>query len=390
MNCKRILTLLLVLVMVLSMAACGGETVTPTDPHNPMSKEEMLAAENKPAEEAEKPVLELNHDTKVSLLADAEIEAMKAEPMYEKGILIYFAGGNCTSAPYMAQRMGLYEQYGIKTEIVAGGGFVEALGTNAAQVTVSHISTMLVPITNGVNYSFVGGAHIGCLSMYVLGDSEIQSIDDLKGKNIGVSGIGEAPHNVAIRMFGTSGMDPKTDFTPVVTEMSAAVVALQNGEIDALVTSDMWAYDMVKDGTLRVVRSLYDEDFAQDPCCVLAMNNDFMKENPMMAKAAAECVKLAGEWMRENPEEAIEILTSDGYLVGSMEKNMDLWIPLNFNPSDKLSEAGLRGFVEDYIKYGMITSTDNVDEVMAKAWKPVAAEANLGYDYNDVDGTWWN
>lgn len=389
MNYKRILTLALALVMVLSLSACSRKAPVPTDPAQPGASNTPIAATE--AAEAEKAEYVLpEHDIKVSLLTDAEKEAMKSEPMYKDGILFFFAGGNCTSAPYVAQRLGLYEQYGIKTEVVAGGGFVEAVGTNAAQLTVSHISTMLVPITNGVNYSFVGGAHIGCLSMYVLADSEAQSIDDLKGKNIGVTGIGEAPHNVAIRMFGTSGMDPLTDFNPVVTELSASIAALQNEDVDAIVCPDIWAYDMVKDGTLRIIRSLYDEDFAQEPCCVLAMNNDFIAENPMIAKAAAECIKLAGEWMRENPEETVEMLMHDGYLGGTKEKNLDLWAPLNFNPSDKFTEEGLRNFVEDYIKYGMITSTDNANEVMSAAWKPLAAEANLGYDYNDVDGTWWN
>lgn len=390
MNSKRIFAFVLASAMVLSMAACSSEKAPEQPAESKPAETPAVTTPAAPVTPAE-PSKENKGELSVSLLTAEEIEAMKSEPMYDEGIVYVYATGNCTAAPLIAQKLGLYEQYGIKAEHANSSNGIEIVGSNAAQCCVGHISSMLVPITNGVNMSFVGGAHTGCMSVFVLADSDVQEIVDLKGANIGVTwGIGGSAHNTAIRMFAKSGMDPLKDFTPVPVEMEAAIAALQNGEVDTIITSDAWAYDMVKNGTLRIVSSLIEPEFAQEPCCVMAMNNDFIKENPNMAKAVTECMKLASEWMRENPEDAIQILLDNNFISGSMEKHKDLWIPLQFNPSDKFTEAGLRNFAKDYIEYGLITSTDDVEKVMEMAWNPIAKDAGLGYDVNEVDGIWWD
>ena len=108
-----------------------------------------------------------------------ELEAMKKEPAYGKNVLYYMSDG-CTSGPTVADHLGYYEEAGLTAEGVKGNSYTEALGTNQATVAVGHIATMLVPITNGVDLTFVGGAHIGCKSIYVLAGSEYDSRKDLK------------------------------------------------------------------------------------------------------------------------------------------------------------------------------------------------------------------
>lgn len=64
-------------------------------------------------------------------------------------------------------------------------------------MAVGHIATMLVPITNSVDITFVGGAHIGCKSLYALADSEYNTTEDLKGTQISVpNGIGASDYNI--------------------------------------------------------------------------------------------------------------------------------------------------------------------------------------------------
>ena len=86
---------------------------------------------------------------------------------------------------------------------------------------------------------------------------------------------------------------------------------MQSGEIAAALLSDTYAYNMVKDGTLRVVSSLLDEDFQQEACCIIAMNRTFVEENPITATKLSDCVKKAHDWMRENPEEATQLLIDE-------------------------------------------------------------------------------
>ncbi len=100
-----------------------------------------------------------------------ELAAMEKEPAYGKPFFYYMSDG-CTSGPTVANHLGFYEEAGLIAEGIKGTSDVEALGTKQATVAVGHIAKMLVPITNGVDITFVGGAHIGCKSIYVLADSE--------------------------------------------------------------------------------------------------------------------------------------------------------------------------------------------------------------------------
>ncbi|MBP1582246.1 MAG: ABC transporter substrate-binding protein [Oscillospiraceae bacterium] len=369
---KRILAFLMAAAMTLSMAACSSET----NKENSGSSDDFTFVEN---------------DLKVSALTKEEIKAMKSEPQYEAGLTYLYGSGNCTSAPYVAQKLGLYEQYGIKAEQLKGVATLEALGSNQAQVNINHIATMLVPCTNGVNYTFVAGAHIGCQSLFVLADSEYETTQDLIGKAISApNGIGNSSYNILSRMLDHDGIDPLNDVEITVVETDACINAMENGEIAGLVTGDSWAYDMVKDGKLRVIRSLMDEDFAQEPCCVVVMNNDFIKENPNMAKAVTECIKMAGDWMRENPEEAVQILMDDNLLSGEMSKHVELWNSLQFGPSDAMAEAALKTIIDDYIRLDLLTSTDDAAAVLDMAWNPLLPDADLGYNENTNDGSWWD
>ncbi len=44
---------------------------------------------------------------------------------------------------------------------------------------------------------------------------------------------------------------------------------------------------------------------------------------------------------------------------------------LQFGVSDACTEASLREITENYLRLGLITSMDNVDEIMDIAWTPV-------------------
>ena len=373
---KRILAFLLAASMTLSMAACGSseaKTETPAESTTPAPSTTTTApaATTTPAETApvEKTVAEMSKEER--------IEAMKTEPMYGETVTYWYGGGNCTSAPYVAQELGLYEEYGIKAEVLSGSAIKESLGTNAAQIGVSHIASLLVPITNGVNYTFVAGAHVGCQSIFVLADSPYQTLADLKGQKISVPNcIGNSSYNITARFLDADGLDPLTDVEMIQVETEACVASMESGEIAAVCTGDTWGYDMVKEGKLRVIRALIDDDFVTEPCCVVAMNNDFIKENPVMAAVMTECIKKASTWMRENPEEAVQMLLDANQLSGAYDKNLELWNTLQFGLTDDVTEAALNRIIDDYKRLGLMTTTEDTAAIMEKAWTPLATYAD--------------
>ena len=300
-----------------------------------------------------------------------EKAAMEAEPAYGQPVKYYMSDG-CTAGPTVADDLGYYEEAGLTSEGFKGTSYTEALGTQQATVAVGHIATMLVPITNGVDLTFVGGAHIGCKSLYVLADSEYDTTEDLKGTKVSVpNGIGASDYNITCLLLDADGIDPQTDLELTQVSSDACVAAMERGEISAALLSDTFAYAMMKDGKLKCIRSLLDEDFADESCCVIAMNRTFVQDNPVHAKKIVQAVQKAHSWMRENPEEATELLLERGWNGGDYEMNVMINNSLQFGVDQDFTGNSLRDVTERYVRLGLITNMDDVDEIMSLAWTPV-------------------
>ena len=298
-----------------------------------------------------------------------ELEAMKKEPAYGRPIH-YFMSDGCTSGPTMADHLGYYKEAGLTAEGVKGSSDVEALGTDQVDVATGMMAKMLVPITNGVDITFVGGAHIGCKSLYVLADSDYNTTADLKGQKISVpNGIGKSDYNITALLLDADGIDYSKDVELVQVSADACVTAMENGEIASALLSDTFAYSMVKDG--KCICSQLDSDFANRTCCVMAMNGTFVKENPTIAKKVAQAVQKAHSWMRDNSDEATKVLMDMGWNGGNYEMNIMINNSLQFGLSDEFTGETLKDFIGRYIRLGLITSMDNADEVLKLAWSPI-------------------
>ena len=401
---KRILAMLLALAMVLSLAACGASEPAATEEPKPDSKDTALVdskgqigvgvAENvevnktdvhmdaveasstgnweamfTPIEIEGRPSDYLDFDLTPTA---EELEAMKAEPAYGQPIL-YMDFDGCSSGTSIAKIKGYYEEAGIIAEGVKGDSYVEVLGSGQGHVAISHIATMLVPITNGVDITFVGGAHLACKSLYVLADSEYHNTEDLKGTNVSVpNGVGASDYNITSLMLDDDGIDPQKDLNLVQVSADACVAAMEKGEISAALLSDIYAYGMVKDGKLRCVSSMLDSDYSEvSICCAIAMNGTYVKENPVHAKKMVQAVQKALCWMRENPEECADTMLENGLAKGDREMNLLINNSQQFGLSNEFASANLKEIISRYVRLGLIASMDNVDEIYDLAWTDV-------------------
>jgi len=83
-----------------------------------------------------------------------------------------------------------------------------------------------------------------------------QSLQDLRGRKIGVMGPGSASQRVASMLLQGAGVsDSEVQFLALV-EPRLAVAALRNGQIDAICHSDLAITELEQGGDLRVVADL--------------------------------------------------------------------------------------------------------------------------------------
>ena len=400
---KTLAALGLASVMTLSLAACGGsaapaesaaaEAVSEAES---AAEEDVSAAESAAEEavsEAESAVEEaastaesaaeaaVSEAASVASAAEGaadavDEEAWKQEPAYGK-TLHYWIGASCTAATNLAEELGYFKEAGLTVEGFKGESDIEAIGTGQCDIAIGHIAKATVPATNGVNVQFVGAAHLlqGCKALYVLADSEYQHYEDLKGTSISVpNGIGASDYNITARLLLEAGMNPLEDVTLTPVEQDACVTAMQNGEIQGALLAESFGYPLVEQGILRKIDSA-DGNSTNELCCIIMMNKDFVKENPITAEKLASCVKKALKYEGEHPEEATQKLMDLGlYPADKYDMNLELHKLMSFGmQSDEYATEQMRSIVEDYIECGLITATDNVDEVIESLWHPLGS-----------------
>lgn len=316
MKLKRFMAAALAVVMTLSLAACG--------------QKEESKKEDSSKKEAGKTL------ERPEAVSEEDWEAMQKEPAFGTELNYLFNGGACVSAKYMAEVLGYYEEYGINASYVEGSSVVETVGTGQCMWGTDHIATMLVPITNNVNMTFVAGSHIGCKSIFVPADSDIQTAEDLVGKKIAIhDGIGNSDQNICYRLLDEYGVDPTKDVEFLdINDSAATVAAMESGEVDASIFSDYFVLANYREDMRMICSISYSKEFQDEACCVTAMNNDFIEKNPVHAKYVVKAIKRAGEYNRLNSEEAVQTMFDTNKMTGEKQNQMEFWDSLHFGLSD--------------------------------------------------------
>ena len=78
---------------------------------------------------------------------------------------------------------------------------------DAVQLTAGDLKS----IEQGLNIKITNGVHTGCIQAVVPVNSTIQSVKDLKGKNIGVESMGGMPMTLLSVDLGKNGINYKSD-----------------------------------------------------------------------------------------------------------------------------------------------------------------------------------
>lgn len=169
---------------------------------------------------------------------------------------VVFATGSTTGGVHFANfeigiPLGFYEEEGLEVEILHAGGNAPAtaelesgradfaVGTSSFQVN-NYVDTGELPGVNYFEYTYPMKWEV-----LVAPGSPIQEVGDLEGTTIGIHSLGTADERVLTEWLNLGGADPASVDMIVTGGDLPAGVALQNGEVDAILAWDthMGAYD---------------------------------------------------------------------------------------------------------------------------------------------------
>lgn len=259
--------------------------------------------------------------------------------------------GTCQIQTQMAYLLGFYEAEGL----IEGEDYVFVdtgsetgavlISTDKADVVIGLIVGMLQPLDNGLEAKAILGLHTGCITLVTLGDSDIKSTADLKGKTIGVTQLSSATHIAALRALNFEGFSAD-DVEFVVYDADSIQQALLNGAVDVIAINDYKAKIMERDeGTKIIFDTSTDERLKDENCCVLFASNRIIEKSPDRLAKLSTAIQKASIWISENPELAAEIQVAQGYALGEAEINKQLILSYQFPTSlTSLKEAIYRNF----------------------------------------------
>jgi len=210
-------------------------------------------------------------------------------------------------------------------------------------------------IEEGVNIKVVDGLHKGCIKFAVRTDSDIKTVQDFKGKKIGIDVVGGSPHQVASMWLENAGISAKPEdgqvqFLPF-TDGNLELEALYSGAIDVAGLWDPFGSVVEKAGKVKIVFDLTtDPFFADHYCCFLYASSKVIKENPEKVAALLRAYWKAQDWIANNPKEAVDIISDKKYsAIEDKELAAEL---ISHYQYPTFQQHGTKGFnIEEDVKY---------------------------------------
>ena len=243
----------------------------------------------------------------------------------------------CLAPLFVAKEKGFFAKEGLDAELISQEFDVQkdALATGKIDAAMGLLDKWLKPLEQGMNAKFTAGVHFGCLKLLVPANSPIKTVQDLKGKKIGVPVIGDGPTTWVSRILVTQKLNPRKDVSWRSFPQPELTLALERGEIDAIGLADPLAELDVRSGKERtLVNQATDAPWNTQYCCLVLLNGKLAQHDPKTAAAITRAILNATNWVREHPDESAKIEIAGNYVPSKNAQLItDLLRSYNYTPS---------------------------------------------------------
>ena len=286
-------------------------------------------------------------------------------------VRIGYIGLTCEAPIFTAVEKGFFKEEGLEVELVKcqWANYKDVLALGGFDVTHHLVMYFLKPIEQGLDVKFTGGIHRGWLRVQAPTNGKIQTITDLRGKRIGVPGMGTPPFIFANRVLGAHGVDPKTEITWVVYPAGELGLALDKGEIDAVADSEPIGSLLVNQGKVKnIADQAADMPYKNEYCCAVLANGKFLARNPKAPAAATRALLKAAKWVEANPAAAAKLSVEGKYLASTVDMNVVAISHLRYVPSVSGADAAVKSAAAEMKVAGMLNPSTDVAALAERAF----------------------
>jgi NitT/TauT family transport system substrate-binding protein len=240
----------------------------------------------------------------------------------------------------MAQQKGFFKQENIEAEIIRMNPNVAITALAAGDIDYCQLfGAVVAAAIAGLPVRIVSG-FLDNWPMTLIAQPEFKSLNEMRGKTLGVSSYGATPDVGARMMLKQAGLDPEKDIKVLALGSDAArITALKQRVVDLIVISPPADAQMEKQG-YRILARAY--ELFTFPYLGLGTHTRKIKENPDEIRRAIRATIRANRYIRENRDDSVRILMDWGkvereYAYASYDALRNL-----FNADGAVPEEGLK------------------------------------------------
>jgi NitT/TauT family transport system substrate-binding protein len=286
-------------------------------------------------------------------------------------VRVGYIGITCEAPIFTAVEKGFFKEEGLDVELVRcqWATYKDALALGRFDVTHHLVMYFLKPIEQGLDVKFTGGIHRGCLRVQAAAKGDILTVKDLKGKIIGVPGLGTPPFMFATRVMAANGVDPSRDVKWRVYPAGELGLALDRGLVDAVADSEPVGSLLLADGKVRnIADQAKDVPYKDEYCCAVLVNGKFFAKNPKASAAATRALLKAAKWVDTNPAAAARLSVEKKYIASNVNLNAVAISNLDYIPSVAGAEKAVLQSAHDMKAAGMLLPQTDLAQLAAKAF----------------------
>lgn len=286
-------------------------------------------------------------------------------------VRVGYIGLTCEASIFSAVENGYFKDEGLDVELIKCDwkNYKDTLALGGYDITQHLVMYFLKPIEQGLDVKFTGGIHTGCLRVQASAKSDITTVEQLRGKRIGVPGMGTPPFVYTNRVLKRHGIDGSKEIEWKVFPVGELGLAIDKGEVDAVADSEPIGTMLLTSGKVRnVADQAVDEGDKDEYCCEVIANGKWLTANPKAAAGATRALLKGAKYVNANPTAAAQMSIDKKYLASNPQMNAVALSKLGYVPSVSKAESSVTTAANEMIAAGMLAPTTNVAELVKRAF----------------------
>jgi NitT/TauT family transport system substrate-binding protein len=222
--------------------------------------------------------------------------------------------GICIAPQYIAEELLRAEGFTDISYVAMTPGIATAAAVARGEVdfTMNYAPALVQAVDAGEPITMLGGEHVGCFEVFAR--EGIRSILDLKGKKVGVPGLGSNQHIFLSIMAAFVGLNPGKDIRWVTSASPRPMELFADGKIDAFfgIAPEPQELHARNIGNV-ILNSVRDRPWSQYFCCVPFGHREYVRKHPVATKRVLRAILKAADLCASDPARVARQIVDAGY-----------------------------------------------------------------------------